>query len=57
MKNLHHSLEELTQEECTLINGGESGWYYLGKASRWVVDAAESWWDSIEGHSKQYCLT
>jgi hypothetical protein len=42
MKKLHHSLKELTQEEYTLINGGESGWYYLGKAARWVVDTAKA---------------
>lgn len=35
MENL--KLLELTKKECQQINGGESGWYYLGKASRWAV--------------------
>ncbi len=36
MENLN--LIELTKKECQQINGGENGWYYLGKASRWAVD-------------------
>lgn len=51
MKNLHHSLKELTQEEYTLINGGESGWYYLGRAARWVVDTAKACEGACEGQA------
>lgn len=45
MENL--KLIELTKKECQQINGGESGWYYLGKASRWAVEqvcAGVIWW-------------
>lgn len=41
-KNL--SLTELTFSEMSQINGGESGWYYLGRAAGAVRD----WWNGLE---------
>ncbi|MCD8405149.1 hypothetical protein LNI90_00835 [Tenacibaculum dicentrarchi] len=55
MKNLHHSLKELTQEESTLINGGNSGWYYLGKAARWITDGLNSIGERAQSHSNRTC--
>lgn len=40
MHELELEMHELTNEELTSINGGESGWYYLGKAVRAAEDFA-----------------
>jgi len=39
MKLDQFNTENLTQEELLSINGGESGWYYLGQVLSAVTDA------------------
>jgi hypothetical protein len=41
MKNLKKlNLEELNLEELKKINGGETGWYYLGRVFRLWTEGA-----------------
>jgi len=47
MKLDQFNTENLTQEELLLINGGESGWYYLGKAYGAVEDAVSDAYDWV----------
>ncbi len=42
-----HGLTELSFNELSEINGGESGWYYLGKAARWLKE--RFWDDNYDG--------
>ncbi|WP_281991726.1 hypothetical protein [Aquimarina aggregata] len=47
MKLDQFNTENLTQEELLLINGGESGWYYLGKAVGAIEDAYDATVEAI----------
>lgn len=51
MKLDNFEVEYLKEEEMLLINGGESGWYYLGKALRWITDGL----NAIGERAKRNC--
>lgn len=39
---------ELTDEEMLSINGGESGWYYLGQAYYWVEKQCKTVYNAVK---------
>ncbi len=50
MKKLNienYSLQELTNEELVLINGGESGWWWVGYAAGKVKKFCSDFYDAV----------
>jgi hypothetical protein len=40
-------MKNLSNQELNTLTGGESGWYYLGKAAKFVCDTASDFADWV----------
>ena len=44
MKNLENfNVQQLSNNEVVKINGGETGWYYIGRAGKWIANVASDY--------------